>query len=140
MTNNRRRNHSYENYVCPNCFRKLPECTCEDAMPPYKLIWIDLAIQDHVRILNEKGYYTKFCCEGHDENDYMDVMFKTRCEPPIDNLPDGFKYNKKWNRIESDKYKDLDGGYESKEKYLDSLLAWCNELPEKETKKNNSWL
>lgn len=136
----KRANHTYDNYVCPNCFHQLPECTCIDAMPPYTLVWIDKAIQDHVRILNEKGYYTKFCCEGHDENDYADIMFKKYCEPKTNDLPDGFKYNKKYNRIESAKYKDLDGGYKAKEKYLNTLLKWCNELPEKENKKNNNWL
>ena len=55
---------AYTNYVCPYCWNTLDKCTCE-LFPPYHLILIDRNIQEHVRLLNEKGYRTMACCEGH---------------------------------------------------------------------------
>lgn len=47
--------------VCPICFR--PNCNHHS-----KYIEIDDEILDTIRILNEKGYVTEFCCAGHLDN------------------------------------------------------------------------
>lgn len=127
----------YQNYVCPKCFNRLPECKCPGS-PPYQILWIDKSLQSHVRILNEKSYKTKFCCEGHSEDDTAHIMFLCGNAPKeTDTLPDGWRYNKRWDRIETNgKYKDLDGGYEAKQKYMNTLLEWCDNLPKR---KANSW-
>ena len=89
----RKNKDAYMNYVCPYCWHTLNKCTCE-LFPPYHLMFIDRNIQEHIRILNEKGYRTTGCCEGHREvcistyvsfaNDYLDGI----------NMPNRFKYDK----------------------------------------------
>ena len=65
---------AYENYVCPNCFNQLDKCICI-TFPPYYMTWIDVKIQEHVRILNKKGYFTKFSCEGHSKYNKTYILF-----------------------------------------------------------------
>ena len=90
----RRSKAAYMNYVCPYCWNALNKCTCE-LFPPYQLVFIDKNIQEHIRILNEKGYRTTGCCEGHAKvciNTYIafaDNYFDDT------GLPGGFKYDKK---------------------------------------------
>lgn len=125
----------YQNYVCPKCLYRLPDCKCPGS-PPYQILWIDKSLQNHIRILNQKKYKTKFCCEGHDEDDRAHIMFHCGNSPDnLDTLPEGWKYNKRWGRIETKKkYKDMEGGYAAKQKYMDSLLEWIESLPEREIK------
>lgn len=89
---------AYNNYVCPYCWNTLNNCTCE-LFPPYHLIFIDKNIQEHIRILNEKGYRTTACCEGHRTkciNTYISFS-----EDYFNNIgtPEGFKYDKKRKTI-----------------------------------------
>lgn len=121
---------AYMNYICPYCWNTLDNCTC-DLFPPYHLIFIDKNIQEHIRILNEKGYRTTACCEGHREvciNTYIafsDNYFKDT------GMPDGFKYDKK-RRIINYTYstklteKKME---ELKKEKLETLLDWCKSLP-----------
>ena len=126
----RKNKEAYKNYVCPHCWNTLENCSCE-LFPPYHLLFIDKNIQEHVRILNEKGYRTIGCCEGHRErcistyiafsNDYFDGI----------NIPDGFKYHKKRRtitytystKLTEEKMEEL------KSEKLSALLEWCNSLP-----------
>ena len=122
----------YMNFVCPYCLNTLDKCKCE-IFPPYHLIFIDKDIQEHVRILNEKGYRTTACCEGHTEvcistyiafaNNYFDDV----------SMPDGFRYNKK-RRIVEHSYstkiiKEKEKFEELKRANLETLLEWCKNLP-----------
>lgn len=120
----------YMNYVCPYCWNTLDDCTCK-LFPPYHLIYIDKNIQEHIRILNEKGYRTVACCEGH-----MNTCINTYIAFPNNyfkdiNTPDGFNYDKK-RRIITYTYstslteKDME---ELKKKKLETLLNWCKSLP-----------
>ena len=89
---------AYNNYVCPYCWNTLNNCTCK-LFPPYHLIFIDKNIQEHIRILNEKGYRTTACCEGHRTkciNTYISFS-----EDYFNNIgtPEGFKYDKKRKTI-----------------------------------------
>ena len=126
----RRNKKAYDNYVCPYCWNALNKCTC-NTFPPYHLIFIDKNIQEHVRILNEKGYHTISCCEGHLSvciNTYIafaDNYFND------ENIPSGFKYNKKRKTVAytySTKLKE-EKMEEIKKEKLEILLEWCKSLP-----------
>lgn len=124
---------AYMNYVCGICFHKLHECTCN--FVPSELIMIDEGIQDCVRILNDKGYTTNGCCEGHYANrgSVTYISFIMRFEDLIEaGLPEGFKWEKRKNII-AHYYKNIESRREfmiEKRKALDSLLEWCARLPE----------
>jgi hypothetical protein len=120
----------YMNYVCPYCWNTLDNCTCK-LFPPYHLIYIDKNIQEHIRILNEKGYRTMACCEGHKDvciNTY--IAFANNYFKDID-TPEGFEYDKK-RRIITYTYsakleeKEME---ELKKEKLKTLLNWCKSLP-----------
>lgn len=120
----------YMNYVCPYCWNTLDSCTCK-LFPPYHLIYIDNNIQEHIRILNEKGYRTMACCEGHKDvciNTY--IAFANNYFKDID-TPDGFEYDKKRRMITytySTKLEEKEMEELKKEK-LKTLLDWCKSLP-----------
>jgi hypothetical protein len=120
----------YMNYICPYCWNTLDNCIC-DLFPPYHLIFIDKNIQEHIRVLNEKGYRTTACCEAH-----MDVCFNTYIAFADDyfddtNAPDGFKYDRKRRmvtytystKLTEEKMEEL------KNEKLEMLLVWCKNLP-----------
>ena len=84
-------------FMCPKCLRvyDTDECEyCEDCNE--KLFDIDTAMVDTIRLLNEKGYKTLFCCEGHchrfkGESGLQEYDYKT---PYITiSLDDRKKYN-----------------------------------------------
>lgn len=132
----RRSKAAYINYVCPYCWHTLNKCTC-DLFPPYHLILIDENIQEHIRILNEKGYRTTACCEGH-----MKVCINTYIAFADDyfqdvGTPEGFKYNKKRRTIAytySAKFT-KEQMEEIKKEKLETLLEWCKMLPNRNTEK-----
>lgn len=122
----------YMNYVCPYCWNTLDSCTCS-LFPPYHLIFIDRKIQEHIRLLNEKGYRTTACCEGH-----MDVCINTYIAFANNyfkdiNTPDGFDYDEK-RRIITYTYSSKLAKEEMenlKNEKLRILLEWCKNLPNK---------
>ena len=126
----RKNKEAYNNYVCPYCWYTLNKCIC-DLFPPYHLIFIDKNIQEHIRILNEKGYHTTGCCEGHRER-----CINTYISFPKDyfkelSTPEGFKYDKKRRTITytystnlSEKEMEI-----LKAEKLAVLLQWINSLP-----------
>lgn len=121
---------AYANYVCPDCWNTLDNCTCK-IFPPYHLIFIDKNIQEHIRVLNEKGYKTTGCCEGH-----RTVCINTYIAFAIDyfdnaNMPDGFRYIKNRHIIAYEYSTKLteETMEELKKEKLAVLLAWCKSLP-----------
>ena len=54
---------SWKSFVCPFCFNRINNCVC--TLIPQTLINIDIKIQYAIKILNQKGYITKYCCSGH---------------------------------------------------------------------------
>lgn len=119
----------YMNYICPHCWFTLDNCTCE-LFPPYYLIHIDRNIQEHIRILNKKGYHTMYCCEGHNGGSNTYIAFADDYFKEID-IPIGFKYNKKRKMITytySITLKEEKRNKLKKEKLL-VLLEWCKSLP-----------
>ena len=121
---------AYMNYVCPYCWNTLNKCACE-LFPPYHLIFIDKNIQEHIKILNEKGYKTVGCCEGHSKiciNTYIafsDDYFKEI------SIAEGFKYDKKRRIINYTYSQKLteEKMEELKAEKLKALLEWIKNLP-----------
>ena len=122
----------YMNYVCPYCWNTLDNCTC-DLFPPYNLILIDKNIQEHIRILNEKGYRTMNCCEGH-KNTCLNTYIAFAGNYFDDTgTPDGFKYDKRMRmvthtysmKLTEEKMEEL------KKEKLKTLLEWCKSLPKR---------
>ena len=129
---NKRDMDSYLNYVCPNCFNKVYDCRCIGDLMPFHLIMIDNGIQEHVRILNQKGYITLDSCECHSKscNTYIsfrrDYGFGTTLP-----IPEGFKKLNK-NSAVSTMYDTnmTDEEFEKKkQENLNVLLEWCKALP-----------
>lgn len=129
----RRNKDAYMNYVCPHCFNTLNKCTCK-LYPPYHLIWIDKGIQEHIRVLNEKGYKTTNCCESHKYPDNLYIMFVNSYGLNKTKLPSGFKFYKKSNVLSfeyNSKITQEEFEIQKKEK-LSCLLEWCKNLDKRE--------
>lgn len=131
----RRNKDVYMNYVCPYCFNTVNKCTCE-LYPPYSLILIDKGIQEQIRILNNKGYATMGCCEGH----YKGPCISTYIAFPMDygfdesiEIPEGFKYHKNRRMIYYDYSQKLteEAMEMLKKEKLNTLLMWCDDLEER---------
>lgn len=118
--------YSCKEYVCPRCFNTIDKCTCD--VQPRELINIDSGIQEQIRILNTKGYITRYCCESHNPNDGIYIAFVK--EYGFDNMPDGFFYRKRM-KFMYHLYKckmDTEEFNKNKQAHLDKLLDWCNNL------------
>lgn len=133
----RRNKEAYMNYVCERCWNTLNKCTCK-IFPPYTLTWIDRPIQEHIRILNNKGYGTGGCCESHYNGDCITLYISFFDEYGLKNmteseLPKGFKYNSKRRDIYHDFSKNIseEEYNQKKEVLIADLLKWCKELPER---------
>lgn len=132
--------HTIDDYVCPECFYPLEECTCE--YEPWQLIQIDKGIQSIIRILNEKGYTTNYCCEGHfSETVKGGEIYISFIYPPTI-FPDGWTtkvVNKGYRPVTSFYYrikknsklvkKQKEYFEEQKAKALEELLQFVNDLP-----------
>lgn len=132
-----RRSLPYGEYVCPHCFNQIVKCSC-DALPRH-LILIDEGIQEHVRILNDKGYATMFCCESHSvhQNLYIAFAYAYGFGGALPG-PEGFKCKNGGKTVERIYGRDSRARKEmtaeafeaEKKKSLESLLAWAKALPE----------
>ena len=134
MKNNKTKN-VYENYVCPACFNRLHECSCKHGLLPHSLIMIDKEIQEHVRILNQKGYITLDSCESHNKygNMYISFVLDYGFGDTLP-LPKGFKKIKKNNAVSAmyDQRLTDEGMENKKNEYLKTLLDWCKDLPKRD--------
>ena len=79
-------------FVCSKCFNNVDKCNC-NADRHRQWIEIDRPIQKTIRILNEKGYKTIYCCSGHNNHDNLYIYFNNRNVPEC-NL-DGVMWDKK---------------------------------------------
>lgn len=120
---------SYENYVCPHCFRQLQECICEH-FPPWELIFIDKHIQPVIQVLNDKGYKTTGCCESHIDGDCHNIYVTFNIKQKFDTLPAGYKYIKQGYGISYEYPRNTDAQKfeELKNDKLAELLRWAQEL------------
>lgn len=120
---------AYMNYVCPNCYHNMYDCECQGL--PYNLLWIDTGIQEHVRILNAKGYRTMNSCESHKKGDsiYISFAFPYGIGDTLP-LPIGFTVKPLhggcaiYGAVNEDNFELW------KKLMLYDLLNWCNSLPE----------
>lgn len=114
-------------YVCNTCFCTLDECTCD--MPPWELIMIDRGIQDSIRVLNEKGYTTVYCCEGHIGLS-VSIYIQFDEDYEFDELPKDFTYKNNTLRYKFPKkfYKDEEKFNNDKEEHLRYLNDWVYTL------------
>ena len=85
------------NYVCPFCFNQIEDCTCDFA--PYSLIMVDNNLQEAVRKLNQKRYFTVDCCEGHYNFSIPNTYISFVRPVKLPNFPIGFDYEKEGNVI-----------------------------------------
>ena len=112
-------------YVCPQCFNKMEECSCRSY--PFTLVQLDRNIWPTVKVLNEKGYFTENCCEGHiGSNEMIYILFKKlyRIKTPF---PKGFEGNSSGLKAI------ISGSSEqtkkrNKRKLLNSLYEWAYNL------------
>jgi len=132
------------NYVCPRCFNNVDVCKC-DGKAYYSLWWIDRGIQEHIRILNEKGYKTQYSCESHNPLDNLYIaFFRDNSFGKSIPIPDGFHLKGNGKTLEHIYGKDsktrkkmtIEEFEVEKKKCLDTLLEWCKALPEQEKNKN----
>ena len=137
MKNTNRSKQMYEEFVCPHCFYQIDQCTCEH-YPPRSLIHIDLEIQEIIRILNHKGYCTRYCCAGHGDeykaHNFTEIYISFPYPQSIlrfDTLPAGFTEDKRDCVIRCHFPKKL-----SEEQFaayhkaaLDNLYLWAQNLP-----------
>ena len=70
--------------VCSNCFEE--KCNCKS-----NKIEIDKNIYPIIKTLNQKGYHTKFCCEGHIYNKIFDLYIYFDKKYLFNNYPKFFK-------------------------------------------------
>lgn len=123
----------YNQYVCPNCFNKIYQCTCN--FLPQSLIQIDEGMQENIRILNAKGYVTTGCCESHytkDGRPSMYICFAKPYEAVIETeLPRNFSYDIKKHGIVRVWPKGLSRSEFEAQKApsLFYLRKWCDQLP-----------
>ena len=116
--------------VCLGCFKpKVEKCRCNK---PY--IEIDDDIVEIIKILNEKGYITQYCCAGHVEREIFQCYIKFANKYNFKTRPKGFKLNdnsytlenvvfqKRWNN----KTKDQKEDYATKARY--NLFKWAMNL------------
>ena len=137
MRNIRRSKEMYAEFVCPRCFQQIHKCTCE-LYPPRNLIQIDLDIQEIIRILNQKGYRTQFCCAGHGDEyklyNFTEIYISFPYPQSIlrfDTLPAGFTEDKRACVIRCRFPKNLSevqfAAYHKAA--LDNLYLWAQNLP-----------
>ena len=88
-----------------------------------------------IQILNEKGYWTRFCCSGHvyTDNSGGYLMFDTnKCRMP-DTSPKGWYIDEMCIRYDSTK-EELTPAERRKyvQRKINALVTWCESLPEAE--------
>lgn len=114
--------NSYKNYVCPHCFNQLDKCTC-DIFPPYTLIEIDVEIQKIIRVLNGKGYRTKYSCASH-YNTSFSIYIKFVDNYNFDTIPNGYKYKDGMLEHSMKNRKNEDNFNNEKNQYIKILEEW----------------
>jgi len=101
------------------------------------VIEVDELLLPVIKILNKKGYNTKFCCAGHTYDNYPNTYINFEKDVEIPNLPQGFEFDKvginngmtirkdykKYKKNEIRLYKEI-----VRSSLI--LLAWTRKLPD----------
>lgn len=120
----------FNRYVCYTCFKRVNECTCE-FYPPTSLIMIDEAMQDIVRIMNEKGFRTMGCCESHYKGVCQCIYVAIGSfKYEITTFPEGFVWNRYRHSLAHEYKRNISKEeFEAeKAKYLKILREWVDTL------------
>lgn len=113
----------YKDYVCPTCWLPVTKCIC--AMQPWNLIMIDAPIQRAIKVLNENGLKTRFCCAGHYKGPNSFTEIQVMFQQKIINAPIGWKISG-GNNIYFDFYpKNKEEFHTIQEKEIDNLITWA---------------
>ena len=112
-------------YVCPCCFNKPEGCTC--SVLPFTLLQLDKNMWPIIKVLNEKGYYTDECCEGHvNSNERMYIFFRKRYKNKSP-LPNGFQGDASFLAADITGCSE-DAKRRKKRQLLNSLYEWADSL------------
>lgn len=122
-------------YMCPCCYKiydsnwlkiengccRCPDLECNSA--DMSLFEIDELMIEPIRILNQKGYITEYCCSGHvfNKSSRAYIKFYSECTP--DTVPNGWVKNK--DIIETSNRETLFNN-----EIYKSLIDWCKSLEE----------
>lgn len=76
--------------------------SCPNTKCVGQIIEVDELMLPIIKILNQKGYYTKFCCSGHSYNEVSQcyIMFEKDIE--LSNAPNGYFFEKFTSGINKD--------------------------------------
>ena len=131
-------------HICLDCYNvfNIKSERCPIAKCGGEIIEVDELFVDTIIILNQKGYYTKYCCSGHTyKTDNSYIYFHNFVKLPY--LPEGYRYDEdiypfikeqkeyvKQNVIrniftEKDKYKYQNGILRNAQ----NVLEWAQSLP-----------
>jgi len=139
-------------YICLDCYEVFDEeimknakkthYECSDVVncPKTKclgsVVEIDELMFPIIKILNKKGYYTRYCCSGHIYHISTTTYIKFQEGVKLPNLPNDFKADKDNFRdgltIRKDYIQYQEDEVKLYEEILKSslvLMAWANKLP-----------
>ena len=89
---------------------------------------IDKKLQEPIRILNQKGYRTWACCEGHNADEEIYIRLLVTDEMMKNKLPDGFWIDKK-EFIRCRIPKNCEDIEQFKDNKISDLKSWILKLP-----------
>ena len=137
-----------EYYYCPKCdtlydasYLKTNEergqyyIHCPNADCYGKAFEIDELMIIPIKLLNQKGYKTRFCCSGHISDKIGGGYVAFRPNIDIPSLPKGWKKDKQGLNDGSQcirydmKTTDILKRYNIIQTKMRALIRWCNELP-----------
>lgn len=118
--------YRYKDYVCPQCWQKITKCKCK--YQSWALIMIDEAIQDAIKILNNKRLKTEYCCAGHykGEGAYTEIQVQFFKKP--NSYPEGWTNRDRniWYGFEprnENEFKEI------QKREIENLIKWANSNP-----------
>ncbi len=120
---------SYKRALCTHCMNNVKHCCCSKL--PTIFTDIDENIQEAIVLLNRKGYFTSYCCEGHDWiHNQAYICFQAHFKFPLELPPYWFEEG---NTIRLNYKEALEGNEnfeEVKMRKMEEFLEWAKALPE----------
>ena len=112
--------------LTPNEYSFCPKSSCIG-----EVIEVDDMILHAIKILNDKGYITKYCCSGHAENKPPNgyIMFEDFIN--LESCPERFKFEDRYgSTIIRSTFESVDYYVDSQNIFKDMivLLGWANDL------------
>ena len=119
----------YQRALCIKCWNNIKHCVCDKL--PNVLVDVDENIQEAIILLNRKGYYTRFCCEGHHwRNPSAYISFVQRYKFSKE-LPNWWYEEGSIIRLDyKDALEENENFEEVKKRKMVEFLEWVESLPE----------